>query len=125
MNRTLVVALFALSLASCAGTTAGTMDEQVGTHSAALTTWSPVTTIATTDPGVWRTPTLAMDPDGTAVAIWTSGFQAQSQVMASRFDGSTWSAPVALSTPSSIESTPLVSVNAGGTAMANWTLRDP
>jgi hypothetical protein len=76
-------------------------------------TWSAPVTI-----GLGTSPSVAMAPDGRAVAVWQGGPSTSPNIQAAiRRAGGNWSAPVVIST---LPGRPLIGMDGAGNAIAVW-----
>jgi len=91
--------------------------------------WGTAEMLETDDAGDATLPQIAMDGTGAAIAVWTqndeSSVNLRANIWASRFNGSTWGAPVLVETNStSLATLPQIAMDGTGAAIAVWNQND-
>lgn len=83
--------------------------------------WGTAVRLENDNNGDASAPRIAMDGAGNALAVWLQSDGSRANVMASRFAGGTWTAPVAIETAEGTASAPALAVDAAGNALAVWS----
>jgi hypothetical protein len=111
---------------------AGIQEEhiQVATRPAGASTWGAPVTLTRTETGLGEpgNQEVEIDGHGDAVAIWGRMHGANAETIETsqnHASGSSWSAPVALSSPGKMEEAPQIAVNEAGQGMIVWERQEP
>ncbi len=85
-------------------------------------TWSGAATIDDGNGTATATPQIAVDPDGDdAVVVWAQSDSTRNNIWVNTFDGSVWAGPENIESLDGDASTPDITMNAAGAAIAVWS----
>lgn len=112
------------SAASCTGGISGA-EVWVSRYSASSSTWTAPQRISQDAPADFTmygsSPLVALDASGRALAVWLHAISTgPTQIVYSRFNGTTWSAPAQVSNGLRNTAEPTLGMDAGGNAVAVW-----
>ena len=112
----LLILVLMVTLCACSGN-----DDRNGDDGEIVRYWGAAELIESNDTGGTNYPQIAMNPDGTAMAVWRQFDGARNNIWANRFDGGTWGTPELIESNDTGDADyPQIAMAPDGTAIAVW-----